>query len=416
MRRLASTHCLRLVCLVALFLSISTLAFSQIETIFHHFGSVPNDGLSPLAGVVRDAKGNLYGTTSDGGTHLCSVRNHCGTIFEITSKGQYKTLYDFSGGAHDGWYPEGELALDAAGNLYGSTVNGGSGNCPRGCGTIFKLTPSGNIAYLRFLKPTDGSGVFGKLLMDATGNLYGNAAGGGTNGRGTIFEITSSGQFIVLHSFNGSTEGGNPQGGLVMGTNGSLYGVAVQGGQNGVGTVYKLTPTGKLVVLHSFKYDASGAYPNGPVYVDSTGNIYGTTGYGGSFAGNCGTYFGGCGVVYSISAGKYKVLHIFTDGTDGAEPVVGLKSDGKGNLYGTTLHGGDLSCMTAVGQPGTGCGVVFQMSTAGNETVRYAFQGYPADGSNPWGTLTRDAAGHLYGTTAFGGTPTAIFGTVFKIR
>ena len=408
MNRPSSVRVARLVCLgVALFFSISQLAFSQTETILHSFGVVPNDGIRPQAGLVRDAKGNLFGVTAIGGSHLCGRKNQCGTVFEITARGQYKTLYDFAGGANDVGFPNGELTLDAAGNLYGVAAAGGL----HGYGAIFKLTPTGSITYLHFLKPADGAPAGGKLLLDAKGNLYGTGSSGPKH-CGTIFVLTKSSQFHVLHVFDGTKEGCYP-GDLAMDANGNLYGVTVFGTGTALGILYELTPGGKLVVLHSFQYDAGGASPVSPVYVDSTGTVYGLTNDGGSFLGNCGVYLGGCGVVYSISSGNYKVLHSFTGGADGADPVRGLISDGKGKLYGSTWLGGNLTaCIN--GNVALGCGVVFQMSTAGNETVLYEFQGASTDGSTPDGLLVLDKAGNLYGTTLVGGA--SDLGTVFKIR
>jgi uncharacterized repeat protein (TIGR03803 family) len=310
------------------------------------------DGGSPSAGLVRDAAGNLYGATDYGGnTTACT--NGCGVVFELSATGTYSVLHSFAGAPTDGALPRG-LIRDSQGNLYGTTYEGGdvTGNCGKpGCGVIFELNTAGieTILYNFAGYPSDASGPEGVLARDTSGNLYGVASGGTVcNTCGTVFKLDTTGTESLLYSFTGAADGGNPHGGVVLDSSGNLYGTAYSGGSftgtlcatSGCGVVFKVPPSGTESVLYSFTGAADGANPRDILIRDASGNLYGTTFYGGSFTGSqCST--NGCGVAFKVAVGgKETVLHTFAGGTDGASPRAGLIRDSSGNVYGTTEYGG----------------------------------------------------------------------------
>jgi uncharacterized repeat protein (TIGR03803 family) len=281
------------------------------------------DGQNPAAGLIGDAEGNLYGTTSTGGTSLIY-----GTVFEVTSTGTEKTLYSFTGGA-DAATPYAGLTRDAQGNLYGTTLHGGNG--ARGEGTVFEITSAGTEKVLHRFHGADGQNPAAGLTPDAQGNLYGTTIGGGAFGHGTVFVLTSAGAEKVLYSFTGGADGSQPWSGLILDTQGDLYGTTLFGGASGLGTVFEITPAGAENVLYSFS-GADGQNPIGELVRDAQANLYGTTQFGGASGG---------GTVFELtSTGIEKVLYGFTGGTDGSEPVAGVIRDPQGNLYGTTENGG----------------------------------------------------------------------------
>ncbi len=359
------------------------------------------DGAVPEAGLVRDEKGNLYGTTSSGGNDSgCSSLGvpGCGVVFTLDVAGNQTVLYTFTGGT-DGGIPFAGVIRDAKGNLYGTTSSGGSGTLP--AGTVFKLDNTGQETVLHsFCSATncaDGDTPYAPVIGYA-GNLYGTTAGGGEfcveyGGCGVVFRVDRAGNETVLYNFcpNGygnCTDGYAPQGGLLHDAAGNLYSTTNGGGANGMGTVFKLSATGAETVLYSFAGGADGANPLAGLIRDEAGNFYGTTSGGGP---------SGWGTVFMVDpAGNETVLYSFTGGTDGGFPEAGLVRDEKGNLYGTTFFGGPASPCSSF------CGVVFKVDTSGVETVLYSFTG-GADGSNPAAGLMLGEAGDLYGTTAYGG-------------
>jgi len=242
------------------------------EPVLHSFSG--SDGSIPKGGLIRDTNGVLYGTTEEGGT------SGFGTVFALSSTGALTTLYSFSGGTSDGANPYGGLVRDAAGNLYGTTESGGV----FGLGTVWTLSSSGTETVFYNFSGTDGANpAYGNLMLDKTGNLYGVTAWGGASNDGVIFRITTSGSFTVLHNFTGA-DGSLAYGTLVQDGSGNLYGTAAQGGKYGNGSVWKLTPTGALTVLHHFAAGTSdGAYPLAGLVRDSKGNLYGVTYYGGLY-------------------------------------------------------------------------------------------------------------------------------------
>jgi uncharacterized repeat protein (TIGR03803 family) len=302
------------------------------------------------------------------------------------------TLYTFTGGA-DGASPYASLIRDAGGNLYGATFAGGAANL----GTVFTIDKTGKETVLySFTGSPDGEHPTRNLLRDSAGNLYGIAYEGGASGFGAVFKFNKAGKESVLYSFGSGTDGEYPGSGLIEDAAGDLYGTTGYGGASGNGTVYKLSKSGKETILHSFT-GADGQYPFGNLLRDSAGTLYGTTSMGGT---------SGNGAVFKLTKkGKETVLHSFAGGKDGANPYAGLVQDAKGNLYGTTYNGG-------AGCNGFDCGTVFKLSPKGKETVLHAFA--LSDGHYPdFGTLVRDAAGNLYGTTYAGGT--ADMGVAFKV-
>ena len=260
------------------------------EEVLHAFKGQPTDGGSPAAGLVRDSAGSLYGTTFAGGT------NNFGMVFRVAPNGKEKVLYSFPGGAN-GFSPVAGLVRDAAGNLYGTTEGGGT----TAGGIVFKLDVSGTETVLyTFTGGTDGGGPEAGLIRDTQGNLYGTTVGGGaaTCRCGTVFKLDTAGTETVLHSFDG-TDGSNPVAGLVRDAEGNFYGTASAGGALGFGTVFKLDTAGVLTVLYSFAGQADGAYPKAGSVLDAAGNLYGTASQGGNRRGNCRT--SGCGVVFEIT-------------------------------------------------------------------------------------------------------------------
>ncbi len=262
----------------------------------HSFAGGTDDGGSPNGDLLADADWNLYGVTITGGTGDCT--GGCGTVFKITSDGEESILYSFAGGsAGDGSYPSGGLVMDAAGNLFGPTLGGGivrPACSHEGCGTVFQLTSDGQetIVY-RFRGEEDGSGPSGRLAIDAEGNLYGTTARGGTNRRevGTIYKLAPDGSKTLLHSFQIRPDGYTPSDGVILDEEGNLYGVSYFGGPNFNGIVYRVTPEGDFSSIHAFTEPLVEGYgPRGRLLLDNRGILYGTNLRGGA-AGDNGTVF-----------------------------------------------------------------------------------------------------------------------------
>jgi len=371
------------------------------ETVLYTFTGGPGGGNANSA-LIRDPAGNLYGTATNGGTA------NAGVVYELKKAGTgftEKVLYNFTG-APDGSYPWAGVVRDWAGNLYGTTQAGGSANL----GTVYELDTSGTETVLyNFPGPADGSNPnAGVIACDSTGNLYGTTYYGGPANAGVVYKLDATGHETVLHSFTGGPDGGNPWAGVICDSAGNLYGTTVNGGKANAGVVFMLDTTAHETVLWSFTGGSDGGHPNAGVIRDSAGNFYGTTVYGGNTV-QCPAQYSpaGCGVVYKLDAlGNETVLHSFSGGADGGNPEAGVIRDSAGNLYGTTTGGGTENCYL-------GCGVVFELGAANQETVLYSFMGGP-DGFYPKAGVIRDSAGHLYGTTAGGGTANS--GVVFEVE
>ena len=422
------------------------------HTVLYRFKG-ERDGAAPY-GMIFDNHGNLYGTTPSGGDLACGDYNStpgCGTVFELapTSGGdwEYSLIYPFGIGK-DGGGPSG-LVADASGNLYGALSES------PGCGSAYKLTPSPHGGWkeqvlYQFKCGVHGAYPLSSLIFDSAGNLYGttlqggrissNACGG--NGCGTVFQPSpsSSGGWTerVIYSFTGHADGYFPAAGLVLDAAGNVYGTTEYGGGGlcrlipptiGCGVVYELSPTSggswTETTLHTF----TGAFPNGSLpdgafpiatlIFDQAGNLYGTTTEGGT--GSCVDKWGnpGCGTVFQLSPASggwtENVLYNFTN----SSYPTGLTMDSKGNLYGAAAGG------KATAYCPYGCGTVYELSpNSGGRwtaTVLYNFGGFATDGEFPNGPLTFDKSDNLYGTTEGGGSSSCApggsgcCGTVFQL-
>jgi len=352
-----------------------TSAEAQQFEVLHTFTG-GKDGGSPVAGLVGDAQGNLYGSAGN-------------VVFKLSKTGKETVL-------HRGLSSAGTLLRDASGNLFGTTYAGGSSNL----GTVFEVDATGKASVLHnFAGGKDGAYPAAGLITDKAGNLYGTTFMGGVHDFGTVFALKKSGREIVLHSF-ASHDGAYPYASLIRDAKGNLYGTTEFGGYSkqcagvtaGCGVVFKLAPTGRERVLYKFTGGADGSRPLAGLVRDKQGNFYGTTVAGGA---------SGFGTVFKVDKdGKETVLHSFT-GPDGVEPSSQLVRDGKGNLYGTALDGGPSDA-----------GTLFEVNEAGVFTVLHDFDGTKDGYFLPAG-LFRDTKGNLYGTTELGGR--FGFGTVFKL-
>jgi uncharacterized repeat protein (TIGR03803 family) len=279
---------------------------------------------------------------------------------------------------------------------------------------VFKLDVTGKETVLNRFTGKNGEHPYEGLIVDSVGNLYGTTFEGGigsygcdlySRGCGVAFQVDTAGKETVLYSFTGRTDGAPPQSGLIQDSAGNLYGTTSLGGTSNAGVVYKVDMTGKETVLYNFTGGADGGTPMGTFILDSAGNLYGTTYWGG--IGTCSS--SGCGVVFRLdTTGTETVLYSFTGGADGAMPSTGVILDSAGNLYGTTYLGGHTS--GGICAP-SGCGVVFKLDTTGKETILHTFTN--TNGLYPKG-LIQDQAGNLYGTATEGGASNV--GVVFKLK
>jgi uncharacterized repeat protein (TIGR03803 family) len=390
---------------VAIFLT-TVLAQAQLqpsetisykEKVLYAFTGL-SDGWLPSQTLLKDAKGNLYGSTAFGGSlgGKCNggyIYNGCGVVFEVSAAGKFSVLHTFI--YSDGANPT-IAAQDASGNLYGTTVWGGNTSlCPDGgCGEIFKLTSTGEFTVLySFTGGADG-GNPNDLIIDDDGNFYGTA-NDGDSGVNEIFELTNSGSLQVLYVFGQYSGDALIPEGIVRDSSGNLYGTSFQGGAYGAGTVFKFDTAGNESLLYSFHGKSDGGLPLAPPVMDQAGNLYGTASQNGYQRGPCNPPDSteGCGTVFKVdTAGAFSVLFAFND-FDGqyAGP---LAIDASGTIYGTTAFGGN-TC-----EPG-GCGVAFKVNSKNKESVLYDFPGQ-AGGSWP-GKLVEDSKGNQYGTAIFGG-------------
>jgi len=418
----------------------SAWASGQENVLYNFQGG--NDGGYPIAGVVFDAKGNLYGTTDIGGGGGCI--GGCGTVFKLTptKNGGFtkKTIFTFQGGPSDGQNPQGRLVLDKHSNLYGTTTGGGSTLTAEG--TVFKLTPTKNgewketiLHNFECLTSNDGCEPYSYLIFDRAGNLYGTTSIGGggdntevcTNGCGTVFELSpgKNGKWSerLLHTFpkQFTSAGAVLYAGLVMDTRGYLYGTTYYGGEGGV--VFRLTPSThglwEETVLHSFSDNGTDGYaPYAGVVLDKSGNLYGATTRGGNSSLPSGIVF----MLTATRKGEWTetVIHDFpsTRYVDGDLPYTGVVEGAAGNLYGAAFLGGGQN--EADCSDNDGCGIIYELSPSSNgtwsETILYAFQG-GADGGLPLDdVLSVDMKGNLYGTAASGGSGGPGAGVVFAVK
>jgi uncharacterized repeat protein (TIGR03803 family) len=381
-------------------------AQAQTFSVLYAFIGGGYDGIAPY-GPLIESDGVLYGTTEGGGI---SNGSH-GTVFKLDIATQVETvLLSFGAPKTFGEFPSSGVIRDAAGNLYGATPAGGTQRTRPG-GTVFKIDIIGTESLL-YSFPNRAQ-PYGGLVQDVNGNLYGTTYNGGTTHSGSVFKIDKKGRYTTLHSFAG-TDGDQPHfENLILDGSGNLYGTTRYGGRATLGVVFKLNIKSRVeTILYSFASINDGFAPEAGVIRDGKGNLYGTTSGGG--VPFCPAYTLGCGTVFKVNkAGKKTILYNFT-GSDGAYPLGALVRDAAGNLYGTTELGGNLAdCSSSYGP---GCGTVFKIDTTGKETVLYNFTG-GTDGRYPTASLVLDSAGNLYGTTVLGGTGCngGGCGVVFKI-
>jgi uncharacterized repeat protein (TIGR03803 family) len=402
-----------LVWLCALFATAASAANAPI--VLSSFGVNLNGGSDLYAGLVLDAAGNLYGTAESGGAH------GSGVVFRLSPQAggawSETVLYSFLGGVEDGKTPHASLIWDGQSHLYGTTISGGIGlqSCSGGCGVVFQLTQTTGghfteTAIYRFTGGADGGVPFAGLTLDGAGNLYGTTTGGGTAGLGVVFKLSYSPADgwteSVLHSFTGNGDGASPFSAPVFDAHGNLFGVTYSGGTYNLGTVYRLSPQAggpwTEHVLYSFRGGLDGSNPSASLVTDQAGNVYGTTVLGGEA--NVGTAF----ELVRNGGWTKTLMHSFLglEAQDGANPN-GMIFDARGNLWGTTVAGGLFN-------PGT----IFELSPQGGgvwkETVAYSFTG-GTDGAYPSAGLTMDSFGNLYGTTLWGGPAgTTVGGVAFE--
>jgi uncharacterized repeat protein (TIGR03803 family) len=358
-----------------------SIACGSNFNLLYSFAGGSSDGADPYHTLIQASDGNFYGTTLDGGT------SSGGTIFEITPSGTETLFYSFAS------MPWAGLIQGSDGNFYGTTASGGTS----GRGTVFKITPSGGTETVLYSFPAGSSEPYTGLIQGIDGNFYGTTGANGTSDDGMVFKITPSGAESVLHVFpKTGSDGEIPYAGLIQGSDGNFYGTTYFGGSNGLGTVFKVTPSGTETVLYSFAGGSSdGEHPYAGVIQGSDGNFYGTTYQGGA---------SGFGTVYKItSSGTETVLYAFAGGSsDGATPEAGLIQGSDGNFYGNTYLGGTSNL-----------GTVFKLTPNGTETVLHAFAGGSSDGANPSANLVQGSDGNLYGSTDAGGIGND--GTFFKV-
>jgi len=376
---------------------------AQEFTLLYSFEDAP-DGANPDGGLsVVGSSG--YGTTYHGGAYGYNNQGlGYGTIFKMIASGRETVIHNFAS-SPDGANPSGPLTPDTAGNLYGTTQQGGSGCAPAGCGTVYKIDPAGNETVLyRFQAGTDGAAPYAGVILDSQGNIYGTTMGGGSYGTGTVFRLDTGGHETVLHNFGGPGDGADLAGTLVLDSAGNLYGTTLVGGacpQEG-GTVFKIDAASNETILYSFCGGAStGSSPTGNLLRDAAGNLYGVTGQSGD---DCPAGDGdGCGTVFELTAsGQLRVLHAFNGGaTDGAFPT-GITAGASGVLYGSTSAGGSNDT--------AGLGTLFQLSRSGFSLI-HVFEGGNQDGAMPLAPPLF-LAGSLYGTTNLGGASSN--GSVYK--
>jgi uncharacterized repeat protein (TIGR03803 family) len=382
--------------------SASSLSASGGLERLHSFAGKPDDGGGPSAPLLW-YHGTFYGTTQYGGA------NNRGSIFSLSTSGKESVLYSFGPASEaDGATPAAGLT-ERGGAFYGTTQDGGSGCAPLGCGTVFKIEPSGGETVLHaFQGGSDGEHPTAGLI-DVGGTLYGATAEGGGAGHaccGTIFTVSASDAVEVIYRFKGDSGDGNEPLGTLVDLNGELYGTTKTGGAENRGTVFAASTSGSERVLYSFKRKSNdGAQPFAGL-IAVQGRLYGTTRYGGGNSTQCLPL--GCGTVFETTAsGAETVLYRFEGGRDGFGPTAALAAV-KNALYGTTQSGGSPGCAG-----GVGCGTLFEISGT-HERRLYTFAGgRKSAGAFPEAGMILENR-RLYGTTFGGGVDN--FGSAFSFR
>jgi hypothetical protein len=364
------------ICLLALVLSANAQTFANFQTL-HNFGK-PGTASSPYSGVTFNSLGNLYGTTLYDGGYCCTGY---GTVYKLTDH-VVTILHRFKG--PDGAFPVGQLVADATGNLYGTTQVGGNGKyCPSmpigGCGTVFKFSRGIETVLYKFRNGTDGKWPTQALTLDSTGNLYGSSSS-------AIFEI-QNGKFRVLALQPVVSN-------LVLDGQGNLYGV------NASNNLFEVSiATGKVTILYTFQGLAvgDGSAPMGNIIIDASGNIYGTTEFGGDPGCPLNGVDLGCGTLYEWSQGTETVLYRFQPEPAARNPQFGVIQDTGGNFYGVTTTMPEDASM------------IYEVT---NQDVGITLDIIP-EGGNPRGTLTIGSDGNLYGTTSIWGETIYDGGTAY---
>jgi uncharacterized repeat protein (TIGR03803 family) len=333
-----------------------------IETVLHTFDGTLFDSGGSITSLVRGPSGSLFGTLAEGGNRFTS-----GQIYKIDPDGTKTVLYSFPPyNSSKPGYPEAGVVRDEEGNLYGTTTSGGNtSDCPNGCGIVYELSSSGTFSQLYAFTGGNGENSVlseSSLILDGAGNLYGTTVAGGI-GDGSVFKLAPDGTETTLTSFPSFADGVGPSSGVIEDGAGNLYGVTSQGGLY-YGVVYKLDASGTYTALYSFTGGADGWYPAGKLYLDAlTGDLYGTTQYGGVQDATCSAAYPGCGVIFKVDpSGAETVVYAFPDASKGSNPASGLigirREDGTLDLFGTAPYGGTTVCA----QNEFECGTAFKLS------------------------------------------------------
>ena len=399
------------------FLNLAHAQLNQLYAFQYNANTISNypDGETPMAELIQGADGNYYTTTFAGGSGACvgdsqGLTTGCGAVVKITHGGVFSVFYSFpydssNNTAPNGAEPQAGLLQGPDGNFYGVTANGGSSGTEAcesydyifGCGTIFKLTPSGTLTLLYSFcggggcgsLPTDGAYPLGRLAIGPDGNLYGTTQQGGVYqgyyNSGIIFRISLSGAYEVVHVFSGGDgtgDGAGPTAGLTLASDGNFYGTTQWGGTYGNGTVFRMNLAGTVTILYSFAAtDPNGAEPMGALIQANDGNLYGTCYESGA---------NDSGTVFRIStSGHLTKIYDFTTSSVGAHPKAGLIQASDGNLYGVTPGGG------------IGLGSIYQLTLDGVATLEASFEN--ASGNFPEGGLVQGSDGNLYVTSSSAG-------------
>lgn len=362
---------------------------ASVLSILHVFSLFAGDSAQPNGPVMQADDGNLYGVTKAGGANQCGRFRElpCGTIFKLTLTGQADILYSFGADQDDGFFPVRPPIQGADGALYGLTASGGTVG---GGGTAYRIALDGTYSQLYSfgIGPNDGYNPDGSLVLANDGNYYGTTDVGGTHNRGTVFRMTPNGAVTFLYSFTATAiDGWQPNGNLVQGADGTLYGMTSNGGQNGAGTVFKISLNGEFSNLHHF-----GATNNDPIaplgglLLASDGNFYGTTASGGGQ---------GQGTVFMMTpAGQVTVIYRFGANisnrlSDGDGPNAQLFEGSDGFLYGTTNSGGVNECSR--------CGILFRISKTGSKETLFSFGPLLENPADPDGGVIQASDGAFYG-------------------
>jgi len=386
----------RLCCAALLVYALAVLPGGTLQaqsfTVILSFGGGPGGSL-PIAGLIEDARGNLYGTTTDNGPGSAYKLTHVQAGWTLS------VLTRFGQNPLDGYLPLSGLTLGPDGAFYGTTWGGGGGGSG-GDGTVYRLNPatsSSHSVIYRFSGPDGYHPLEAELTFDSAGNMFGTTSYGGSSGQGNVFELVRDGNQwteSVIYSFSGLTDGGEPDGKLLFDSAGNLYGTTYQDGDPVCicGVVYELSPSAggwNFRVLYTFRDRATGWWPEAGLVMDPAGNLYGTTTGGGPA--NAGTVFE---LSPAGSDWNFSTIYAFAGGGSASGPFSPVLLDAAGNLYGTTALDGAYAHGSVFKLTPTHSGWVF--------TSLHDFQSSP-DGAYPYGNLVMDASGNIYGTTWEGG-------------